>query len=100
MTSPYRFPLDQSLKTPDLGGNNLPDDLPQESAVAIMNSMKEVARDIAGADIGVTREMLPCRTVNVSSFVVTLPPNLTQEQHAEIDYWLREVCGNIRYFGE
>ena len=55
---------------------------------------------MAGVDIGVTREMLPCRSVNVSNFVVTLPPSLNQEQYAEIDYWLREVSGNLQYAGE
>lgn len=85
---------------PDFGGSKTPDDLPEDSAASIANSMKEVARDMAGVDISVTREMLPSQTVNVSNFVVTLPPTLTQEQRAEIDYWLREVCGNIRYAGE
>ncbi len=89
-----------NLETLGLGGRNTPDDLPEESAAAIANSMKEVAREIAGVDIGVTREMLPGRGVNISNFVVTLPPSLTQDQQAEIDYWLREVCGNIEYAGE
>ncbi|MGI4791095.1 MAG: hypothetical protein ACRYFS_19890 [Janthinobacterium lividum] len=87
-------------KNPDLGGCTIPDDLPEESAAAIANSMKEVAREISGVNIGVVRKMLPCRSVNVSGFVVTLPPSLTQEQRAELDYWLREVCGNIEYAGE
>lgn len=89
-----------NLMAPDLGGYNIPDDLPEESAASIANSMKEVVREMAGVDIGVTREMIPCRSVNVSNFVVTLPPSLNQKQRAEIDYWLREVCGNIRYAGE
>lgn len=97
MTAPHMPPLGKLLTTPDLMNNNLPDDLPEESAVAIVNSMKEVAREVVGVDIGVTREMLPCRTVNISSFVVTLPVTLTQEQCAELDYWLREVCGNMEY---
>ncbi len=88
------------LKADAFQAHTLPDDLPEESAVAIAASMVKVAREVAGVDIGVTREMLPCRIVNVSNFVVTLPPTLTQEQRAELDYWLREVCGNIRYAGE
>lgn len=89
-----------NLMAPDIEVNNIPDDLPEESAVSLANSMKQVVRDMAGVDIGVTREMLPCQSVKVSNFVVTLPLSLTQEQRAEIDYWLREVCGNIRYAGE
>ena len=84
----------------DFPAQMLPDDLPEESAAAVAHSMKEVAREVAGVDIGVTREMLPCRSVNVSTFVVTLPPDLTEEQRAELDYWLREVSGNLRYAGE
>ena len=62
--------------------------------------MAQVAREVAGVDIGIAREMLPCQSVNVSTFVVTLPPGLTEEQRAELDYWLREVSGNLRYAGE
>ncbi len=84
----------------DSPAHRLPDDLPEESAAAVANSMKDVAREVAGVDIGVTREMLPCRSVNLSTFVVTLPPGLPEGQRAELDYWLREVCGNLRYAGE
>lgn len=80
--------------------HRLPEDLPEESAAAVANSMKDIARDVAGVDIGVTREMLPCRGVNFTTFVVTLPPGLDQELRAELDYWLRQVCGNLRYAGE
>ncbi len=78
----------------------LPDDLPEESAAAIARSMVEVVREAASVEISVTREMLPCGDVNVSEFVVTLPPSLTEEQRCEIDYWLREVGGIFRYAGE
>ena len=88
------------LEPHDFPAHRLPDDLPEESAAAIANSMKEVARDVAGADIGVTREMLPCRDVNLTTFVITLPPGLNQDQRAELDYWLRDICGNVRYAGE
>lgn len=74
----------------------LPDDLPEESA-AIARSMVEVVWEAVSVEISVTREMIPCSDVNVSEFVVTLPPKLTEEQQCEIDYWLREVSGSIRY---
>lgn len=80
--------------------HRLPDDLPEESAAAVASSMKDIAQEVAGVDIGVTREMLPCRGVNLTTFVVTLPPGLPEGQRAELDYWLREVCGNLRYAGE
>jgi len=75
----------------------LPDDLPEESAAAIARSMVDIVREAVSVEISVTREMLPCGDVNVSEFVVTLPPSLTEEQQCEIDYWLREVSGSIRY---
>ena len=100
MISPHRFPLEQFPKTPDFRTSNLPDDLPEESALALANSMKKVAQEIVGVDISVTREMLPCRSINLSKFVVTLPQSITPEERAELDYWLREVCGNIQYAGE
>lgn len=75
----------------------LPDDLPEESAAAIARSMVEVVWEAVSVKISVTREMVPCGDVNVSEFVVTLPPGLTEEQQCEIDYWLREVSGSIRY---
>jgi len=88
------------LEPDDFPAHRLPDDLPEESAAAVANSMKNVAREVAGVDIGVTREMLPCRGVNLTTFVVTLPPGLTEGQRAELDYWLREVSGSLRYTGE
>ena len=78
----------------------LPNDLPEESAEAIARSMVDVVREAVSVEIGVTREMLPSRGVNLSMFVVTLPPHLSKEQHSEIDYWLREVGGLFRYAGE
>ncbi len=75
----------------------LPNDLPEESAAAIARSMVEIVWEAASVKISVTRGLLPCRDVNVSEFVVTLPPGLTEEQQCEIDYWLREVSGSIRY---
>lgn len=80
--------------------HTLPDDLPEESAAAIARSLVQVAREVAGVDIGVTRERLPCGDVNISGFVVTLPAGLPDGERAELDYWLREVCGNLRYAGE
>ena len=77
--------------------HTLPDDLPEESAAAIANSLVQIAREVAGADIGVTRERLPSGDVNIAGFVVTLPAGLTDEERAELDYWLREVSGNLRY---
>ena len=75
----------------------LPNDLPEESAAAIARSMVEVVWEAVSVKISVTREIIPCSDVNVSEFVVTLPPGLTEEQRCEIDYWLREVSGSIRY---
>ena len=80
--------------------HTLPDDLPEESAAAVASSLVQVARDVAGLDIGVTRERLPCGDVNISGFVVALPAGLTDEERTELDYWLREVSGNLRYAGE
>jgi len=78
----------------------LPDDLPEESAAAIARSMVEVVREAVSVEISVTREMLPSRGVNLSMFVVTLPPHLSEEQQSEIDYWLREIGGIFRYAEE
>jgi len=78
----------------------LPDDLPEESAAAIARSMVEVVWEAVSVKISVAREIIPCSDVNVSEFVVTLPPRLTEEQRCEIDYWLREVSGIFRYAGE
>lgn len=75
----------------------LPDDLPKESAAAIARSMVEVVWEAVSVEISVTREMLPSRGVNLSMFVVTLPPHLSEEQQSEIDYWLQEVGGIFRY---
>lgn len=75
----------------------LPDDLPEESAAAIARSMVDVVREAVSVEIGVTREMLPSRGVNLSMFVVTLPPHLSEGQQSEIDYWLREIGGIFRY---
>ena len=60
--------------------HTLPDDLPEESAAAVASSLVQVAREVVGADISVTRERLPCGDVNISGFVVTLPAGLTGEE--------------------
>ncbi len=76
------------------------DDLPQRSAVAIINSVVKVVRQNAGIEIAVRRERLAGRERNHSMFVVTLPPEATPEQRMEADYWLNEITPLFRYAEE
>ncbi len=73
------------------------DDLSQESADALIRSMKEVVQEATGLTISVEREMWPARAASLSVFVVTLPPGTTPEQRAEADYWLNEIAPIFRY---
>ena len=77
--------------------NDVPNDLSQESADALVTSMKEAVRDATGLDISVERETWPTRDASLSVFVVILPPDATPEQRAEADYWLNEISSLFRY---
>jgi len=76
------------------------DDLPLESAEALITTMKSVVLDEAGLHIQIGREMLPARKEggrSLSMFVVTLPEGATPEHLAEADYWLNEIAPLFRY---
>lgn len=76
------------------------DDLPMESAEALIASMKSVVLDETGLHIQVNREMLPAHKEggkSLSMFIVTLPKGATPEQWAEADYWLNEIGPLFRY---
>lgn len=79
------------------------DDLPQESADALIQGMKQVIREVTGAEASIRREMLPRRdpqSTRLSLFVVTMPEGITEEQRSEADDWLREDGPLFRYEGE
>ena len=76
------------------------DDLPQESADALIKSLVKVVRDNAAIEISVRREGVPTPERNLSRFVVTLPEGVTAEQRAEADYWINEMTGLYRYAKE
>lgn len=76
------------------------DDLPVESAEALIASMKSIVLAETGLHIQVEREMIPIRNEdcqNLSMFVVTMPEEATPEQRTEADYWLREIGPLFRY---
>ena len=76
------------------------DDLPLESAEALIASMKSVVLSETGLHIQVEREMIPIRNEdcqNLSMFVVTMPEEATPEQRTEAEYWLREIGPLFRY---
>ncbi len=77
--------------------NAVRDDIPEQSATAIIRSAVKIVRQNAGIEIAVQREMLTGRERNHSMFVVTLPEEATPEQRAEADYWLNEITPLFRY---